>query len=126
MRITSFLSAAVAAAAPAMAAPRVELSTGLEYQEGDYGTGQDIESWSVPTSLRVEAGQVLFRATRPDLIGAEVEQAYPHGNALLKPGVVQLRTDDIAGRHRTVGLNDQLQQHFPGQCGVLAQFAPVQ
>src|SRR3546814_10317928 len=67
MRISSILIAASAVAAPALAEPTVELSTGLEYQEGEYGTGESIEIWTVPTSVRVQSGQVILSATLPYL-----------------------------------------------------------
>lgn len=67
MRISSILIAASAVAAPALAEPTVELSTGLEYQEGEYGTGKSIETWTVPTSVRVQSGQVILSATLPYL-----------------------------------------------------------
>lgn len=52
---------------PAPRGPAMELSTGLEHQEGDYGTGERIETLSVPTSLRIGVGQVQFSATLPYL-----------------------------------------------------------
>jgi hypothetical protein len=55
----------MAIAAPAVAKPTVELSTGLDYEEGDYGTGESIETWRVPTSVRVQSGDVTFSATLP-------------------------------------------------------------
>ena len=68
MRISSILFAAPAlAATSAMAEPTVEISTGLEYQEGEYGTGESIETWSVPISVRVPSGQVILSATLPYL-----------------------------------------------------------
>lgn len=82
MRTSLFAVAAALAATPAMAeqigdqsqavrpqpvGPAVELSTGIEYQQGEYGTGQRIETISVPASLRVTTGQVRFSATLPYL-----------------------------------------------------------
>lgn len=56
-----------AAVRPAPSGPAVELSTGLEYQEGKYGTGQKVETTSIPTNLRVSTGRFRFTATLPYL-----------------------------------------------------------
>lgn len=52
---------------PQPAGPAIESLTGLEYQQGEFGTGQRIETISIPTSLRVSTGQVQFSATLPYL-----------------------------------------------------------
>ena len=67
MRLSStlFAASALSLAAPALAEPTVELSTGLEYEEGEYGTGESIETWRVPASVRIQSGQVQFSATLP-------------------------------------------------------------
>jgi hypothetical protein len=41
------------------------LSTGIEYEEGDYGTGQRVSTTSIPASLRLSSGQFQFVATLP-------------------------------------------------------------
>ena len=80
MRV-SIVTIAIAVSAPALAAnpigdqppavrpvlskPAVEISTGLEYQEGKYGTGQKVETISIPTSVRVTTGRFQFSATLP-------------------------------------------------------------
>jgi len=77
MRV-SIVTIAIAASAPVMAAnpigdqppavrpvlskPAVEISTGFEYQEGKYGTGQKVEIISIPTSVRVITGRFQFSA----------------------------------------------------------------
>ena len=50
---------------PAPSGPAVEFSSGLEYQEGDYGTGGKIETLSIPSNLRVTTGRFQFSATLP-------------------------------------------------------------
>jgi len=50
---------------PAPSRTAVELSTGVEYQEGKYGTGQKIETTSIPTNLRISTGRLQFTATLP-------------------------------------------------------------
>ena len=42
-----------------------ELGTGIDYQEGKYGTGQQIETVSVPATLRVRTGRVTLVANVP-------------------------------------------------------------
>lgn len=79
-RIALTAVAAIAAASPAPAsgqkaarpaeAPRsneaaAEFTAGLDYQEGDYGTGERIELASVPATLRVRTGRVTLSASVP-------------------------------------------------------------
>lgn len=52
-------------AAQPVQGPEVELSAGLEYQQGEFGTGQSIETWSIPVALRVSAGALQFSASLP-------------------------------------------------------------
>lgn len=52
---------------PASEGPSVELSTGLEYQQGEYGTGMRVETLSLPVGLRVATGPVQLSATLPYL-----------------------------------------------------------
>lgn len=47
------------------AGPSVELSSGVEYEEGDYGTGRDIRTMSVQSSVRVTAGRFQLAVTLP-------------------------------------------------------------
>lgn len=46
-------------------AAAAELSTGIDYQEGDYGTGEQIETVSVPATLRIRTGRVTVVASVP-------------------------------------------------------------
>ena len=62
---TILAAAAIASATPAMAEPAAELSTGIEYQEGDYGTGERVETLSVRNAVRIEAGRTFFTASLP-------------------------------------------------------------
>lgn len=67
--LPSAATAQEAARAPETARPNreaaAELSTGIDYQEGDYGTGERIESVSVPATLRVRTGRVTLVASVP-------------------------------------------------------------
>jgi hypothetical protein len=42
-----------------------ELSTGLDFEQGDFGTGFDIEKLSVPLTMRASAGRVRVSAQLP-------------------------------------------------------------
>jgi hypothetical protein len=42
-----------------------ELSGGIEYQEGDYGTGQSVRTLTARTALRVERGGLILFASLP-------------------------------------------------------------
>ena len=67
MRTLMSAAAAVALAAPlpALAEPAAEIVTGLEYQEGDYFTGQRVEILSVQNTLRVRSGRATLAASLP-------------------------------------------------------------
>ena len=68
MRITLSVALAVAAAAsaaPASAEPAGEIVTGVEYQEGDYFTGERVEILSVQNVLRVREGRASFAVSLP-------------------------------------------------------------
>ncbi|WP_127613151.1 hypothetical protein [Croceicoccus ponticola] len=45
--------------------PKIEVSSGVEYEEGDYGTDTKINILSVPTSLKVTTGDLQLIATLP-------------------------------------------------------------
>lgn len=54
-----------AAAAPAIAAPTAEVRTGVEIDEGDYGTGAEVERLTVRSELRARSGDFLLSASLP-------------------------------------------------------------
>ncbi|MBB3991689.1 hypothetical protein [Croceicoccus naphthovorans] len=45
--------------------PQFEISTGVEYEEGDYGTDTKINILSVPTSVKLSTGDLQLIATLP-------------------------------------------------------------
>ncbi len=45
--------------------PQIEVSTGVEYEEGNYGSGTKIKILSVPTSLTLSTGPLQLVATLP-------------------------------------------------------------
>lgn len=69
MRISVLLTMTIAALAPIDASvaeePEVELSTGLEYRQGDFGTGSRIETVTASNSVRVQSGRVHVYASLP-------------------------------------------------------------
>lgn len=83
----------------------VEVSTGVEYDEGDYRTGQKIRRLSVPTTVRVGAGRLEITATVPytRLDGPANVVA---GGGLLGLPVIVDPTRPTTGRNRREGLGD--------------------
>ena len=67
MRLNPVTAAAVAAlvAFPAASRPVAEVSTGVEYQKGDYGTGDSIETFTVDNRVRVESDRLFLYASVP-------------------------------------------------------------
>jgi opacity protein-like surface antigen len=53
------------AAAPPAAGRAAELSTGLDYQQGDFFTGEQVEIASVRNQLRVRSGRAIFAVSLP-------------------------------------------------------------
>ena len=47
------------------AGPSIELSSGIEYEEGDYGTGRDVQTIRIPSTLRITSGRLQAYATLP-------------------------------------------------------------
>jgi hypothetical protein len=67
MKLIPATAAAAAAllAFPAAAQPAAIVSTGVEYQEGDYGTGERIETFTVDNRVRVESDRLFLYASVP-------------------------------------------------------------
>ena len=69
MRSPVFFSVALAATCganvAAAAEPAAELATSLEYQEGEYGTGERIETTTVRNTVRVQSGRAQLYASVP-------------------------------------------------------------
>lgn len=53
------------AAGPALAAPAAEYVTGVEYSEGDYFTGEEVELLTVHNQIRARAGRFTLSASLP-------------------------------------------------------------
>ncbi len=71
MALAGTLSAAAQAVEPDHVGRRtfkgVSIGVGLEYEEGDYGTGDDTEVWRFPLSASLQTDSWLFIATMPFL-----------------------------------------------------------
>lgn len=65
MRSPVFILLTIGAVTPALAQPAVEIATGVEYQEGDYGTGESVETFSIQNQVRVRSGRAFFSASLP-------------------------------------------------------------
>ncbi|RVQ67181.1 hypothetical protein EKN06_09760 [Croceicoccus ponticola] len=64
--VAAFADESAAPASPEKnGGPQFEISTGVEYEEGDYGTGTEINILSAPTSLKVATGRLQLVATLP-------------------------------------------------------------
>ena len=59
------LSAIAQAAAPAAGKTSVELSSGMEYQQGSYGLDENVDLLSVPTTLTIRRGKLMLAASLP-------------------------------------------------------------
>ena len=53
---------------PTSSRAAVEFSTGLEYEEGGFGTGEPIETFSIPAGVRVSTGRFQLSARLPYLL----------------------------------------------------------
>lgn len=62
---TILLMLGAATAAPAVAEPAAELSASLEYQDGDYGTGESVETTTARVGVRVESGDFWLAGSLP-------------------------------------------------------------
>jgi hypothetical protein len=90
---------------PAPSGTSVELSTGLEYQEGEYGTGQKIKTSTVSSSLRISSGRFQFSATLPYLrIDAPGNVVGGGGGVLGLPIIID--PNQPTARARREGLGD--------------------
>lgn len=90
---------------PAPSERAMELSSGMEYQKGKYGTGQKVETYSIPTNLRVSTGRFQFSATLPYLrIDAPGNVVGGGGSILGLPIIVDPTRP--ATRNRREGIGD--------------------
>ena len=109
MRSSVFFSAALAVIGgvdgAAAAEPAAELVTGLEYQEGDYGTGERIETVTVRNTVRVQSRRVQVYASLPWHQVEGPGNIVAGGGGLLGPPIL---TDPArpAGRMARRGIGD--------------------
>lgn len=57
--------------------PSWEVSSGFEYESGDYGSGVDIEILSVPNSLSMSIGRVQLVAAIPYTGSKDLPMSFP-------------------------------------------------
>ncbi|HYE27745.1 MAG TPA: transporter [Allosphingosinicella sp.] len=99
----SFVILAAVAATPAAAQQKsVEVGGGVEYQQGDYGTGERIEILSVPARFKLQSGRVTLTANVP------WQRIEGPGNAVGGGGLLGIIIDPTQPAARTVrqGLGD--------------------
>lgn len=65
MRNPVFVLLAFGVASPALAQQASEIATGVEYEEGDYGTGESVETLSIQNQIRIRSGRAVFLASLP-------------------------------------------------------------
>jgi len=93
--------------APARASsggPGTEFSIGAGYKEGDYGTGERIETLSLPVGLRASAGSFQFSATLPYVRIDSPGNVVGGGGLLGLPIIID--PTQPAARQRRSGLGD--------------------
>lgn len=120
MRRLALLSLALLAAAPAHAnqgesepailrpassSPSVEMTGGLEYQEGKHGTGQKIETLSTPVTARFSTGRIQLSATLPYVRVDAPGNVVAGGAGLLGVPII-VDPSQPATRDRREGLGD--------------------
>lgn len=83
----------------------VEASTGLDFEEGDYGTGQRVRKLTVPASVKVTSGRLQLAATLP-YTRLEGPGNVVTGGGLLGLPIIIDPTKPPGGRSRREGLGD--------------------
>jgi len=91
------------AAEPSSAA--IVISSGVEYEEGDFGTGQRVKTTSIQSSIGVRKGQVQVYATLPYVRVDAPGNVVTGGGGLLGLPII-VDPDRPATRNRREGLGD--------------------
>lgn len=89
-------SAATAAQAQDASDPQVSFTTGVDYSQGDYGTGVDTNILVIPASARLKLGNLRFSATIPyiRIDGANVVGG-DSGPIVVDPNAPRLKRDGL-------------------------------
>jgi len=97
---------AQAVSEPVSRVPRAngELTAGVQYQSGEYGTGERIETTSAVAGVRVVAGRLIFSASLPYTRIDAPSNVVPGGGLLGLPIIVD--PSRPATRDRRQGLGD--------------------
>lgn len=85
--------------------PSVELSSGVEYEEGDFGTDSEVQTITVPTTLRVTTGRLQISATLP-YVRMEAPANVRSSGGLLGLPIIIDPTIPPDGRVRRDGVGD--------------------
>jgi hypothetical protein len=85
--------------------PAIEVSSGVEYQEGDYGTGQKVRTLSAPAAVKISAGRLQLSATLPYRRVDAPANVVASGGLLGLPIILD-PTKPAAGRTRREGIGD--------------------
>ena len=106
------LALILAAAAPAAAQKAIEaspaqfaISSGVEYQEGDFGTGQRVKTTAIRSGVAVRKGQVQLSASLPYVRVDAPGNVVAGGGGLLGLPII-VDPDRPATRERREGLGD--------------------
>ena len=83
----------------------VEASTGLDYEEGDYGTDQKVSKLSVPATVKFAAGSLQLAASLP-YMRLEGPSNVVVGGGLLGLPIIVDPTTPPGGRIRREGIGD--------------------
>lgn len=83
----------------------VEASTGLDYEEGDYGTDQKVSKLSVPVTVKVASGRFQLAASLP-YTRIEAPSNVVVGGGLLGLPIIVDPTKPSGGRSRREGMGD--------------------
>lgn len=82
-----------------------EASTGLDFEEGDYGTGQKVRKLTVPASVKVTSGRLQLAASLP-YTRLEGPDNVVTGGGLLGLPIIVDPTKPPGGRSRREGFGD--------------------
>lgn len=83
----------------------IEMSSGVDYEEGDYGTGQKIRKTSVPVAVKITSGRLQLAASLP-YTRLEAPSNVVTGGGLLGLPIIVDPTKPPGGKQRRQGIGD--------------------
>lgn len=102
-QVTPDEAARPTAATEPFSGPAIEVSTGLTYEEGEYGTGQRVRTLTAPVALRAQVGQVQLSASLPWLHIDAPANVVGGGGLLGLPIIVDPTQPDTRDRRSGIG-----------------------